>query len=86
MDAERSPVCCRKCVKAIRGQRRNYWPECYCELRPIAGRLMAHEAPGHVLQPTALVHEAWLRLGGGTGRGFPTQPISSEIPFSPLVL
>src|SRR5512147_1090906 len=25
---------------------------------------MAHEAPGQTLQPTALVHEAWLRLGG----------------------
>ena len=25
---------------------------------------MAHEAPGHTLQPTALVHEAWLRLVG----------------------
>src|SRR5262245_20964166 len=25
---------------------------------------MAHQAPGHTLQPTALVHEAWLRLGG----------------------
>ena len=24
---------------------------------------MAHEQPGHTLQPTALVHEAWLRLG-----------------------
>ena len=54
----------------------------YCELGSIAGRLMAREAPGHVLQPTALVHEAWLRLGGGTGQSFPTQPISSEIPCS----
>jgi RNA polymerase sigma factor (TIGR02999 family) len=26
---------------------------------------MANEAPGHTLQPTALVHEAWLRLAGG---------------------
>ena len=25
---------------------------------------MAREAPGHTLQPTALVHEAWLHLGG----------------------
>src|SRR5262245_37717835 len=25
---------------------------------------MANEAPGQTLQPTALVHEAWLRLGG----------------------
>jgi RNA polymerase sigma factor (TIGR02999 family) len=32
---------------------------------------MAHEAPGQTLQPTALVHEAWLRLGGGSGQRFP---------------
>jgi len=34
---------------------------------------MAHEAPGQTLQPTALVHEAWLRLGGGEGTGFPNR-------------
>ena len=36
----------------------------YGELRRIAASKMAHEAAGHTLQPTALVHEAWLRLGG----------------------
>jgi RNA polymerase sigma factor (TIGR02999 family) len=36
----------------------------YDELRRVAAHKMAHEAPGHTLQPTALVHEAWLRLGG----------------------
>ena len=35
----------------------------YAELRRIAAQKMAHEAAGHTLQPTALVHEAWLRLG-----------------------
>lgn len=39
-------------------------PQVYHELRRIAARKMAHEAPGHTLQPTALVHEAWLHLGG----------------------
>jgi RNA polymerase sigma factor (TIGR02999 family) len=34
----------------------------YAELRKLAAYKMAHEAPGHTLQPTALVHEAWLRL------------------------
>ena len=34
----------------------------YNELRKLAAHKMAHEAPGHTLQPTALVHEAWLRL------------------------
>ena len=36
----------------------------YDELRRLAAAKMAHERPGHTLQPTALVHEAWLRLGG----------------------
>lgn len=39
-------------------------PLVYDELRQLAARKMAHEAPGQTLQPTALVHEAWLRLGG----------------------
>ena len=39
-------------------------PVVYDELRRLAAAKMAHEAPGHTLQPTALVHEAWLRLGG----------------------
>ncbi len=37
-------------------------PIVYGELRKIAAQKMANEAPGHTLQPTALVHEAWLRL------------------------
>lgn len=36
----------------------------YGDLRRLAAARMAHEAPGRTLQPTALVHEAWLRLGG----------------------
>jgi RNA polymerase sigma factor (TIGR02999 family) len=36
----------------------------YDELRYIARKKMAAEGAGHTLQPTALVHEAWLRLGG----------------------
>jgi RNA polymerase sigma factor (TIGR02999 family) len=39
-------------------------PLVYAELRRLAARRMAQEAPGHTLQPTALVHEAWLRLVG----------------------
>lgn len=34
----------------------------YDELRRVAAAKMASEAPGQTLQPTALVHEAWLRL------------------------
>ena len=36
----------------------------YEELRRLAAVKMAHEASSQTLQPTALVHEAWLRLGG----------------------
>ena len=36
----------------------------YGELRKLAAQKMANEPPGQTLQPTALVHEAWLRLVG----------------------
>ena len=39
-------------------------PLVYEELRRLAAQKMANEAPGQTLQPTALVHEAWLRLVG----------------------
>jgi RNA polymerase sigma factor (TIGR02999 family) len=39
-------------------------PLLYGELRRLAAARMAREAAGHTLQPTALVHEAWLRLVG----------------------
>jgi RNA polymerase sigma factor (TIGR02999 family) len=38
-------------------------PLVYEELRRLAAHKMAQEPPGQTLQPTALVHEAWLRLG-----------------------
>jgi RNA polymerase sigma factor (TIGR02999 family) len=37
-------------------------PVVYQELRRMAGNYLRQENPGHTLQPTALVHEAWLRL------------------------
>jgi RNA polymerase sigma factor (TIGR02999 family) len=37
-------------------------PLVYDDLRRLAARHLAHEAPGQTLQPTALVHEAYLRL------------------------
>src|SRR5258708_11626796 len=39
-------------------------PLVYQELRKLAAHKMAGQAPGHTLQPTALVHEAWLRISG----------------------
>lgn len=39
------------------------WLALYAELRGLAHALMRHERADHTLQTTALVHEAWLRLG-----------------------
>jgi hypothetical protein len=39
-------------------------PLVYDELRKLAAQRMAQEQPGQTLQPTALVHEAYLRLVG----------------------
>ena len=39
-------------------------PLVYTELRKLAAAKMARELPGQTLQPTALVHEAWLRVSG----------------------
>ena len=39
-------------------------PLVYEQLRNLAAHKMAQEAPGQTLQPTALVHEAWMRLTG----------------------
>ena len=49
-------------------------PLVYDELRKLAAHKMSNEVPGQTLQPTALVHEAWLRLIGNenvqwNGRG-----------------
>ena len=42
----------------------------YEELRRLAAGKMAREAPGQTLQPTELVHEAWLRLLGNANPSF----------------
>ena len=54
-----------------RGERKateELFPLVYEELRRMAEKRMAGEAAGHTLQPTALVHEAWLRLVGDKDR------------------
>lgn len=43
-------------------------PLVYDELRALAGSYFARQQAGHTLQPTALVHEAYLKLVGGEGR------------------
>ncbi|HEY4320175.1 MAG TPA: sigma-70 family RNA polymerase sigma factor [Gemmatimonadales bacterium] len=45
-------------------------PLLYTDLHGMAARQMAHERPDHTLQPTALVHEAFLRLTSGAPVAF----------------
>jgi RNA polymerase sigma factor (TIGR02999 family) len=45
-------------------------PLVYDELRRLASARMAQESAGQTLQPTALVHEAWLQLSGSGGRNW----------------
>ncbi|MGC9941402.1 MAG: ECF-type sigma factor [Verrucomicrobiota bacterium] len=45
-------------------------PLVYSELRKLAASKMANESPNQTLQPTALVHEAWLRLVGNESPKF----------------
>jgi RNA polymerase sigma-70 factor, ECF subfamily len=40
------------------------FPLVYDELRALAARRLEQERPGHTLQPTALIHEAYLKLAG----------------------
>lgn len=43
------------------------FPVIYSELRQVAGRYLRKERRNHTLQPTALVHEAWIRLQNDRG-------------------
>src|SRR5689334_12302787 len=44
------------------------FPVIYAELRRVARRYLSRERANHTLQPTALVHEAWLRLQNDRGK------------------
>jgi RNA polymerase sigma factor (TIGR02999 family) len=64
------PEVTRLLAAAAAGDRRaaaDLLPLVYDELRRLAAARMAAEAPGQTLQPTALVHEAYLRLVGPAG-------------------
>ena len=45
-------------------------PLVYEELRKLAAVRMTNEKPGQTLQPTALVHEAWLKIAGDGNEHF----------------
>ncbi|HKE00474.1 MAG TPA: ECF-type sigma factor [Planctomycetota bacterium] len=58
-------------ILSTAGAREDAWrdllPLVYDELRLLARGRMAREKPGHVLEATALVHEAWMKLAGDAG-------------------
>lgn len=56
-------------------------PQVYRELRRLAAQCMRRDRPGHTLQPTALVHEAYLRL---TRCGLP--PFQDKVHFVNIVV
>jgi hypothetical protein len=58
-------------------------PLVYAELRRLAAARMAQEMAGQTLQPTALVHEAWLRLVKDGDRTWQNGHISSAPPLRP---
>lgn len=43
-------------------------PEIYALLRELAGHIMSRQPSEHTLQPTALVHEAWMKVGDDDSR------------------
>lgn len=45
-------------------------PLLYKELRALAGSYFKNQNPGHTLEPTALVHEAFIKMTGSSGEGF----------------
>jgi RNA polymerase sigma factor (TIGR02999 family) len=73
-DSEHSPGEITRLLADVAGGRRSaeeeLLPLVYEELRRLASARMAGERAGHTLQPTALVHEAYLRLAGEEGLRF----------------
>ena len=53
----------------VNGAADRLWPVVYGALRDLADQYLGHEHVGHTLQPTALVHEAFLRLVGNGNLG-----------------
>jgi RNA polymerase sigma factor (TIGR02999 family) len=70
--ADTTAMCSEECgliTELLRGwaegqaeAQQELWPLVYQQLRSMAGRYLRQERQGHTLQPTALVHEAYLRL------------------------
>jgi RNA polymerase sigma factor (TIGR02999 family) len=56
-------------------------PLVYDELRRLAAQKLANERPGHTLEATALVHEAYLRLVAGEGENPSDRPFANRRHF-----
>ena len=67
MDPERVTRLLERATSGDRAAAEELLPLLYGELKGVAVRSMRSERADHTLQPTALVHEAWLRLVGGGG-------------------
>jgi RNA polymerase sigma-70 factor (ECF subfamily) len=52
----------KRAAKGDESARNELYPYIYKEMRGLAAAHLARERPGHTLQPTALLHEAYLRL------------------------
>jgi RNA polymerase sigma factor (TIGR02999 family) len=70
MDADANPItlCLRRMQQGDAAAEHELLPLVYAELRRIAGSLLRDNTPGHTLQPTALVHEAWLKMAKAGGQ------------------
>ena len=83
--AERQPV--EVSLDLARGS--ELWGQLYEELRCVADRMMRRQPPGHTLQTTALMNEAYLRFVRGAASHFESEPqffaLASQVMRSVLV-
>ena len=57
-----SRICCGKCEAGDKEAENRLWDRLYPELHRLAQRYRRTERPDHTLSPTAILHEAYLRL------------------------
>lgn len=69
MDPQQITLCLQRLRRGDAAAADEMLPWIYGELRALAGKLMRGDRPDHTLQPTALVHEAWVKIAGALGGG-----------------
>ncbi len=65
--AEKTSILLREIQRGQEGAKSALFEGVYGELRALAGAMLRGRQSGQTLQPTALVHEAWLKLGASSG-------------------